>query len=675
MIQSTTLVLLATLSLSVHAPAQDRHTEFRKSFQQAMAINSTTEMARLVKNSTPEAVEWIIITAEAISNRNSEKLETRMAALQGAWRSALETDFCDKMYEYFSFLDGHTKKERERMRKEYDKLLGDYLKNVEKKDGPTFELLGQRYEALADGFELIGDHFYTSQCSIFVGHCRDEALRGERANLYKATAALKRAVAAREKIGLKDRFWMDCNRRYQYLAKQGYDRVKPTEEEAKAEATPKATEPALSAAMDFELVEKLSTFQRPMYYLDGLYPLWNSLALKRKGSSVRFMTLGLNTDGSKRKADLSPVVMRVGSSDVMLDFDGDGEGDTKIPLTGNLEPVEFDVGEGGERRRLAVLTIVGLQQDNYQGIQINLAPDDNQMAIYFIPSGSMVGEIDGERIRVFDDNLDGTYGGAPTVWQHVGMSPGVLHPEMDSIVIGKEKRARPWSEYQQLGERWFRLESAEGGKRILGEPVDLETGELKLKFKGGKPSWVILRGEGVYENSFFDIAGSATEVPTGRYHLYYGELRKGKKRQMVKTLFVPGEATPSWDVVAGETTIVELGGPFAYDFEIEQDASTISLAGKRVVITGVAYERYERPWGCVPRPDVSYRKAGARRGSKPETMKAVLDQDQIFEAGWAAAWSPLDLILEKRGSVAEAEVQLTEKKNKLFGKVASDWKQ
>ena len=56
-------------------------------------------------------------------------------------------------------------------------------------------------------------------------------------------------------------------------------------------------------------------------------------------------------------------------------------------------------------------------------------------------------------------------------------------------------------------------------------------------------------------------------------------------------------------------------------------------------------------------------------------MKAVLDQDQIFEAGWAVAWSPIDLILEKRGSVDEAEVQLTEKKNKLFGKVASDWKQ
>ncbi|MDP6987858.1 MAG: hypothetical protein QF903_00095 [Planctomycetota bacterium] len=674
MIPSPTVVLLTLSLLSAAGGVQDKHLEFQKRFEQAMAINSTTEMSRLVKNSTPEAVDWIIKTAERIATQNSEKLETRMAALQGAWRSAMETDFCDKMYEYFSFLDGHTKKERTRMRSEYDKLLGDYLKNLEKKDGPTFELLAKRYEGLADGFDQIGDHFYDSQCSIFVAHCRDEANRGKRADLYKVTAALKRVVAEREAIGLKDRFWMDSNRRYQFLAKQGYDRVKPTEEEAKAEATPKATEPALAAAMGFELVEKPGAFERPMYYLDDLYPLWNSLALKTKGSTARFMTLGLNADGTKRKTDLSPVVMRVGSADVQLDLDGDGEGDGKVPLTGNLEPVEFEVGEGAERRRLAVLCIVGVQQDNYQGIQINLAPDDNQMAIYFIPAGSVVGELGGEKIRVFDDNLDGTYGGPPSVWQHIGMSAGVLHPEMDAIAVGKDKRARPWSEYQRLGERWFRLQSAESGNRVLGEAVEIETGELKLKFKGGKPAWVVLKGEGVYENSYFDIADGAAEVPTGRYSLYYGELRKGKKRQMVKTLIVPGEATPTWDVVAGETTVVELGAPFGYDFTVEQDAATIAVTGKQVVVTGVAYERYERPWGCVPRPDVAYRKAGSRRGSKPETMQAVLDQDQIFEAGWAAAWSPLDLILEKRAGVEEAEVQLTEKKNKLFGKIASDWK-
>ncbi|MAF65430.1 MAG: hypothetical protein CMJ84_07215 [Planctomycetes bacterium] len=675
MIQPITLAFLAISTFSAAAGVQAKHLEFQKRFEQAMAINSTTEMSRLVKSSTPEAVDWIMKTAEGISTRNSEKLETRMAALQTAWRSAMETDFCDKMYEYFSFLDGHTKKERARMRSEYDKFLADYLKNLEKKDGPTFELLGQRYEALADGFDEIGDHFYTSQCSIFVGNCRDEANRGKRADLYKVTAALKRAVSEREAIGLKDRPWMDCNRRYQYLAKQGYDRAKPTEEEAKAEATPKASEPALTAAMGFELVEKPSAFQRPMYYLDSLYPLWNSIYLTSKGTSFRFLTLEAGPDGEKHKTSLSPVVMRVGSANVRLDVDGDGEGDVKIPLTGNLEPVEFDVGEGSQKRRLAFLAIVGNQQDIYQGVQVNLAPSDEHMTIYYIPAGSLVGEFAGVKIRVFDDNLDGTYGGAPWIFAHPGMSPGMFQPEMDSIVVGKEKRARPWSEYVEIGEKWCRLESVNGGMEIRGGPVVVETGTLKLKFKGGKPSWVVMRGEGVYESSYFDITGSGTEVPVGRYSLYYGELRKGKKRQMVKTLFVPGEATPTWDAVAGETTIVELGSPFSYDFKFEEDASAISVPGKNVVFTGVAYERYERPWGCVPQPDVSYRQVGSRRGSKPVTMEVVMDQDQLFELEWKAAWSPLDLILEKRSATDASELQLSEKKNKLFGKVASDWKQ
>ena len=40
-------------------------------------------------------------------------------------------------------------------------------------------------------------------------------------------------------------------------------------------------------------------------------------------------------------------------------------------------------------------------------------------------------------------------------------------------------------------------------------------------------------------------------------------------------------------------------------------------------------ERYERTWKCVPEPAVSYRKAGTKRGSKPEEMALVLDLQAV----------------------------------------------
>ena len=54
-------------------------------------------------------------------------------------------------------------------------------------------------------------------------------------------------------------------------------------------------------------------------------------------------------------------------------------------------------------------------------------------------------------------------------------------------------------------------------------------------------------------------------------------------------------------------------------------------------------------------------------------MDAVKGQDAIYTEGWAVAWFPRDLDVANRQG-EDAEVQLTEKKNKLFGKIESTWK-
>src|SRR5258705_12892812 len=121
-------------------------------------------------------------------------------------------------------------------------------------------------------------------------------------------------------------------------------------------------------------------------------------------------------------------------------------------------------------------------------------------------------------------------------------------PEMNWVVMGESKRARRWSELQEIGERWSRLEPHPLGKEIKATPVDLPTGILKLDFKGPPPTWVIVHGAGkVLENSYFDLVEGGAKgvaVPAGKNKLYYGGVRSGKKRHLQKTRGRPGTEQP-----------------------------------------------------------------------------------------------------------------------------------
>jgi hypothetical protein len=543
---------------------------------------------------------------------------------------------------------------------------------------------------MAESFELVGDRYYASQTWMMYGNCFDEGYRGvEGADLRKATQGFGKALEHRKAIGLEDLNYRLTKVRYDQLVGQGYAEPERPEEGAGGDdaagtptgvvdptgsapgAAPAVPAAALEASLEFDLLETLDEVQRPNYSADDLYQMWVTLGFGAKDSVARFQSI----------KEGGPSFVRAGSSDVRWDADGDGadDDDPKLPLTGNLTPFEVEIGRGDEARRWAFMTITGVEKDQYQYVgEINLGPTDGQMQLYAINAGSMVGELAGTEVRVIDDNMDGIYGSPPITWAYAGLSRDVFQPDMDSIVIGGGKRAVPWSEYQKLGDAWYKLEVEQGGKRIKATPVALKTGRLQLDFKGGKPSWLIVKGDGKYENCYFDLTEGAkgVEVPVGRYTLFCGELRKGKKRQAVKSLILPGKKTPSYSVADGETAKVELGAPFGFDYRFTRGADKITLEGASVVVTGKAEERYERVWGAVPRPEVSWRKEGAKRGSKGEEMDVVMDLDGINQHGFNGAWSPIDMTFEVKGvdEGEKVELQLAEKKNDLFGSIESSWK-
>jgi hypothetical protein len=418
--------------------------------------------------------------------------------------------------------------------------------------------------------------------------------------------------------------------------------------------------------MSFEPVAEPDAWARPLWSADELYATWSNIYMKGKGSSARIGSM---------EGNLSPAFLRTGSSEIQVDTNGDGAPEKEVPVTGNLELVELEIGEGGERRPWALLAMIGSDRELYQGIEVNLAPQQENFPLYFVPAASVVGQIGDTPVRVFDDNADGVYGSAPRTWEHLGLTKDHSQPEIDSILVGKEKRARPWSEYVKVGDTWYQLAANRAGMELQATPVQVETGTLELKFAGGEPSWVVVRGKGRYENAFFDLAGGKVEVPVGTWQLYFGEVRKGKKRQMMKTLILPGRDTPDWSVGVGGTTAVALGAPFGFGFNFTREGETLIVEGRSVVVTGSANERYERPWNCVARPAISYRKAGTKKGSKPEDMAAVLDQETLYgDQGWVVGWFPMDTTIALKGHDEQIEVQLVEKKHRLFGSVESAWR-
>ena len=98
----------------------------------------------------------------------------------------------------------------------------------------------------------------------------------------------------------------------------------------------------------------------------------------------------------------------------------------------------------------------------------------------------------------------------------------------------------------------------------------------------------------------------------------------------------------------------------------------MTVDGNSIRVIGVGGESYERIYGAVPVPEASVRKQGGKRAAMTEKLKPALDQDGVQKHGWAALWKPLNT--EIPAKVGDAEVQLMEKKNRLFGKITSDWK-
>ncbi len=664
------------------ASRDERQKAFREAYSQAYRLKAFDEMTRLLKKQVNEAVYEIMDICIAIEREERPELTEQIYAFEEGWRKAYpESNFVMGVYEYYSLQASHQKRERQRLQKFYDRANNELLDTLASGEEEKLGQLAAEFEGYADSFAQIGDRYHASMAWNNVAICYDDRYREEGADLDRAYEAYGEVIRFRELLELKDDYHAFAVARRREIVEEGYgpgagslggDDGAGEAAGGAAAGTGEAKEPAEPAGaapvvgpMEFEAVDDLDRFERPSYDLDGYYEIWPVLYFTGRG-----------TQATIHYMDESPPFQRTGDSAIAVDSDRDGEFETKVPIKGGEVLTEMEIEIGGVKRPWAIVSRIGTDQDFYQGVQVNMQPQLESFSLSYVPAASMVMDVGGTPVRIFDDNLDGLYGSEPRSWQYLGLAEGSAQPELDSVIIGTGKRAVPWSKYQQLDGTWYEWESLDAGTRLNLKPARFKTGSLKLSVKGSKPDWLIVCGTDRVAGAYFDLAdGKEVEVPVGTYELYYGELRKGKRRQQVKAVILGSKAT-KYNVKADETTTVTIGAPYAFQFDWNLTGSVLEVPGRSVVVVGNGGERYERIWNAVPRPEVSWRKAGTKRGSKPEDMQVVLDQDVLFQpGGWQKSWHPLDLALDI-GNVPDEgiEVQLVEKKNKLFGKIESAWR-
>lgn len=653
-------------SAVVFGYAPDR--AFKEKFQKALEKNVKAELERLVKNESGNASAWIARAHEILAERPDDpEMVPLLAGLTTAWAGAMKTSFPDKQKEFFAALTGQNKKDRADLRRRFDVKMGEFTQNTEKKDGWVFAQLSDEFDLLASSFEQVGDHYFASESWIAYAACYDEPLRGASADLKRALSGLEKALAERAKVDLADSIRDETEKRRAALAARANEKPAP---EAGPGQGPTDAGASVRVPLTFEVVPSIETYLRPTYTADDIVVVWRGIPLKGNGSQGSFETL-----------PEAPVLHRLGSADIRFDSDRDGKADgaadVRVPMTGNITPVTISLGKGASARPWAFLAAIGGQQDTYQGIQMNMAPVDGTMTLYTQNASSVVGSVGGTTFRILDDSFDGLYGSPPQTYGFAGITKGFYQPELDCIVVGNSKRARPWSEIQEIGGSWWKLEQGSTGQTIQASPIKTDTGFLKLEYKGGvAPTWVVVRGANELKDSYFDLADAGPkglEVPIGRYTLYYGEVRKGKKKQVQKTIILPGKNAQNYDVTKGSTTVVTLGAPFSLDFAYRAEEDKIVVTGMSVVVVGSAGERYERPWSCVPKVEAGFRKKGTKKAGKYDKMPMIQDNEGIVKLGWDAVWFPLDLALDVKGQ-GEVEVQIVDKKHDLFGKLESEWK-
>ena len=262
-----------------------------------------------------------------------------------------------------------------------------------------------------------------------------------------------------------------------------------------------------------------------------------------------------------------------------LDLNGDGKvaGDEWRSLgrfrSGGFQ-FALDAGSGGSRKYALALNDISIYLVQGSGARMG--------ARYWV-NFSHKGTINGETIRIIDDDLDGTF------TQNGG----------DGILIGKARAAVPLMRVHRIGEYFYRLDVAEDGSKIdYARLEDTDLGEVVAPIRTSALKCLVLKGS----QSAFDLKADAkTTVLAGEYRLSYGLLAVGNATVPIK----PTELALTYTIKAGQVNTIRIGAPLTLFFKASYGDGKISVMPDLRII-GAGGELYASDFQGTARPRVAF---------------------------------------------------------------------
>ncbi|MBU0754820.1 MAG: hypothetical protein KJ645_06740 [Planctomycetes bacterium] len=366
-------------------------------------------------------------------------------------------------------------------------------------------------------------------------------------------------------------------------------------------------------------------------------------------------------------------------SSYYLDIEGNPKTLQEIKATQKVGRIELrDTEKDKEKKpyRYQFFLQIPAEEEEMFGLTIqNIHPEPNAIEVRVRTGCCTRGKLLGQKCVIIDDNGDGIFGDGYRMGSDFVTQGEYSFWRPDAIVIGRENKARPWSDFQNIDGGFYAIKVDKYGRDLKATPVTVETGKLNLVWDGDHyPLYLILHLiDDANPGTFFDVANyrSPTTLPAGTYEIACGKIETGAPGRVKQIRIYNGKAKRIV-IEADKETLLELGAPFRFTFEPRKTAGEYVIPGESVQVWGKQGELYAKFFDKIPLPTVSVRyrdsKAVVVRG---ETMKPSTLDDYYRAPG--RQWHPLDFKLKTSEAVRMQAKLFTKKIEFLGGPVESRW--
>jgi len=197
-------------------------------------------------------------------------------------------------------------------------------------------------------------------------------------------------------------------------------------------------------------------------------------------------------------------------------FDIDGNAQTRTEAKILNKPIKV-VLEGTEKgadkkpyRYQFYIQAPGEQESQF-GIEMNNSTGSLEKVSLRSRTGcSTKGKVLKDNFTLIDDNCSGIFGDTTSYGKDYITHSENQHWRPDAVLIGREKKARPFSHYMKFGDKFYYVSSDVYGQKITTIETEVVTGTVSLDWTGKTaPLYLVLRLlDDANPGVFFDIAGS-----------------------------------------------------------------------------------------------------------------------------------------------------------------------